>query len=113
MSDKQYMTPDDFLIGTLGQAVDLDVPPLGTVRVRGLSVGEVAEIRRLSRNDGALLLAHTIAVGLVEPQMTPELLLAAPAGIVGVYETIGVRIAELSGLSDNREQQDAFLGGGS
>lgn len=108
-----YLTPDDFLIGVLGQAVDFDVSGLGTVRVRGLTVGEVSEIRRVTRGDGTLLLAHTISLGMVEPHMTVEQLLAAPAGMATKFEEIGVRIAELSGLSDDREQQDAFPGGGS
>ena len=113
MSDKHYLTPDDFLMGVLGQAVDFDVSGLGTVKVRGLTVGEVSEIRRLTRGDGALLLAHTISLGMVEPHMTAEQLLAAPAGMATKYEEIGVRIAELSGLTDDREQQDSFPGGGS
>jgi hypothetical protein len=114
MSDKQrYLSPDDFLRGTLAEPVDLDVPPLGTVRVRGLTVGEVSTIRRSARADGAQLLMQTIALGMVEPQMTAEQLLAAPAGMATVFERIGVRIAELSGLSDDQEEINAFLGGGS
>lgn len=113
MSDKHYLTPEDFLPGLLGQGVDFDVSGLGTVKVRGLTVGEVSEIQRSTRGNGALLLAHTISLGMVEPHMTVEQLLAAPAGMATKYEEIGVRIAELSGLSDDKEQLDSFLGGGS
>ena len=113
MSDKRYLTPDDFLPGLLGQAVDFDVSGLGAVRLRGLTVGEVSEIQRTTRGNGVQLLAHTISLGMVEPHMTAEQLLAAPAGMATKFEEIGVRIAELSGLSDDREQQDSFPGGGS
>jgi hypothetical protein len=108
----RYLTPDDFLRGVLIEPVEFNTP-IGAVRVRGLTVGEVTELKRNSRNDGAQLLVQTIALGMVEPQMTAEQLLAAPAGMATVYETIGVRIAELSGLSDDREQLDSFPGGGS
>lgn len=113
MSDKHYLTPDDFMFGLLGQAVDFDVSGLGTVAVRGLTVGEVSEIQRATRGNGTQLLAYTISLGMVEPHMTVEQLLAAPAGMATKYEEIGVRIAELSGLTDDKEQQDAFPGGGS
>ena len=46
--------------------------PIGTVRVRGLTVAEVTEIKKLSRNEPAQLLMQTIALGMVEPQMTAE-----------------------------------------
>ena len=108
----RYLTPDDFLRGVLLEPVDLDTQ-IGTVRVRGLTVAEVTDIKRLSRNEPAQLLVQTIALGMVEPQMSAEQLMAAPAGMATVYESIGVRIAELSGLSDDREQLDAFPGGGS
>ena len=112
MSGK-YLTPDDFLPGLLGQEVDFDVSGLGMVKVRGLTVGEVSELRRATRGNGTALLVHTISLGLVEPRMTVEQLLAAPAGMATKYEEIGVRIAELSGLTDDKEQQDSFPGGGS
>lgn len=111
-----YLTADDFLRGVLAEPVDFEVAGLGTVRLRGLTVGEVAVVKREARTDATTLLAQTIALGMVEPQMTLEQLLSAPAGIAQVYEQIGVRIAELSGLGDKpetQEQLDAFPGGGS
>lgn len=108
----RYLTTDDFLRGVLIEPVEFNTS-IGTVRVRGLTVGEVTDLKRNSHNDGAQLLVQTIALGMVEPQMTAEQLMAAPAGMATVYETIGVRIAELSGLSDDREQLDSFPGGGS
>lgn len=110
---KRYLTPDDFLVGILGDPVDFEAPGLGLVRLRGLTVGEVAEINRKAKGDRALTLAQTVATGMVEPAMTVEQLLRAPAAMWLKYEAIGVRIAELSGLSDDREQQDDFPGGGS
>lgn len=113
MSDKHYLSPDDFLIGVLGQAVDFDVPGLGMVQLRGLTVGEFAEIQRSTRGNDTLVLAHTISLCMVEPHMTVEQLLAAPVGMATKYKEIGGRIAELSAVTNDREQLDSFPGGGS
>lgn len=107
-----YLTADDFLRGVLGEPVDFEVAGFGTVRVRGLTVGEIGTIKRETRGDNTALLVQTIALGMVEPALTVDQLMEAPAGIATVYEQIGVRIAELSGLGD-RDQTDAFPGGGS
>jgi hypothetical protein len=108
-----YLSADDFLVGVLGEAIDLYVHPLGTVRVRGLTVAEVADIGKRSRNDETLLVVQTVATGMVEPQMTAEQLLSAPAGMVHAYRTVAERIAELSGMTADREKLDDFPGGGS
>ena len=108
-----YISADDFLIGILGDPVDFEAPGLGLVQLRGLTVGEVAEINRKAKGDRALTLAYSVATGMVQPEMTVEQLLRAPAAMWLKYELIGVRIAELSGLSDDRETLDDFPGGGS
>jgi hypothetical protein len=111
-----YLSAADFLTGIMGDPIDLYVHPLGTVRVRGLTVAEVSDVGRRARGDDTQLLINTVVAGMVEPQMTAEQLLAAPAGMVHAYRTIGERIAELSGMvakAEDREKLDSFPGGGS
>lgn len=113
MSDKSYLTPDDFLRGMLGEPEDFEVAGLGLVRVRGLSVAEVARAKQSARDDPLLLMVHMVAVGMVEPSLTAQQMLSLRAGMTPAFQAIGVRVAELSGLADDQEQLDAFPGGGS
>jgi hypothetical protein len=108
-----YLSADDFLRGVLGEPEDLAVEGLGLVRVRGLSVAEVARAKRAAGNDPLLLMVHMVAEGLVQPPLTAQQLLALRAGMTPRFEVIAVRVAELSGLGDDQEKLDAFPGGGS
>lgn len=75
---------------------DVKIPGVGTVRVRGLSRAEVLKIQRLGKKDAE---AHTMALGLVDPQMTfEEVQQWAAASPAGEMEPVSRRIAELSGI---------------
>ena len=116
MSGSFYLTPDDFLRGMLAEPVDFEVEGLGLVRVRGLSVAEVARAKQAANGDTILLMVHMIALGMVEPALSAQQMLALRAGMTPRFEAIGVRIAELSGLAEagaDGERLDAFPGGGS
>lgn len=84
---------------------DVEIPGVGSVRVRGLSRSEVFEINRLRRKDddtGEDIERRTIAVGMVDPELTladvQSWQKAAPAGEL---EPIAKRIQELSGMADD------------
>ncbi len=109
----KLLSPDDFMVGILAEPVDLDVPPLGTVRVRGLTVAEVVSIGKAAKGDSTQLLINSVATGMVTPAMSPDQLMSAPAGMVRIYRQIAERIAELSGISEDVEKLESFLGGGS
>ena len=84
---------------------DVEIPGVGTVRVRGLSRGEVFEINKLRRKDddtGEDIERRTIAVGMVDPEMTlADVQRWQAASPAGELERVARRIQELSGMADD------------
>lgn len=79
---------------------DVDVPGLGTVRVRGLSRAEGMRIKDMKGTEAVE--RAIIAMGMVDPVLTEaevgQWMKAAPAAEV---EPVSLRIAELSGLLED------------
>lgn len=85
---------------------EVEVPGIGTVRVRGLSRGEVISMQKATDNehtlDGPRVLVierKMIALGMIEPQLTEDEVKqwqkAAPANEI---DPVMAKISELSGL---------------
>jgi hypothetical protein len=79
---------------------DVDIPDVGTVRVRGLSRAEALGIQALG-DDTAAVEHRILLLGLVDPKLTAEdvaeFYAAAPAGEI---DPIVSAVVELSGLAE-------------
>lgn len=89
---------------------DVDVPGVGTVRVRGLSRSEAMSLRASADNVEAVD-RRMLFLGLVDPKLTEDEVsqwyAASPAGEI---EPITIKISELSGMTEGaaKEAYKAF-----
>jgi hypothetical protein len=86
---------------------DVEVPGVGTVRVRGLSRAEVMLMRKATDTEAmdgsrALILERKmLALGMVDPQLTEaEAGQWQHASAAGELDLVSDRIAELSGMAE-------------
>lgn len=104
----------DFINGMLLRPVLHEVPDLGWIKVRGLSVLEIEELRGKHPNGGIGMMVAGIEFGLVEPTPTAEIIDAIRNGNPGHVNNISQRILELSGQGEgNKKESDPLPGGGS
>ena len=82
---------------------DVDVPGVGTIRVRALSRAEGMRIKDMKGTEATERLI--LAMGMVDPALTEaevgQWMKAAPAAEI---EPVSLKIAELSGLLDGSAQ---------
>ena len=75
---------------------DVEIPGVGSVRVRGLSRAESVTITKVNADERE---AHIVAMALIEPRMSvsevKQWMAAAPAGEL---EPVSQAVGELSGL---------------
>jgi hypothetical protein len=80
---------------------DVELPGVGTIRVRGLTRAEVMAGKQAG-SDPATLERHMLVVGIVDPPLTADEVAqwydSSPAGEI---EPVSTRIAELSGLLED------------
>ena len=82
---------------------DVDVPTLGTVRIRALSRGEVLKLRELG--DLELIEQTIIATAMVDPVLTLEDVTRwAAVSPASELELVSEAIAKLSGLDEGAER---------
>ena len=93
------ISKDQLLKGRLPER-DVEIPDVGTVRVRGLSRAEALECQKLAA-DVSDLECKILSFGLVDPALSPaevgEWYGAAPAGEI---DPVTTAIQELSGLGE-------------
>jgi hypothetical protein len=83
---------------------DVDIPDVGTVRVRALNRQEAKQLQKLPNDDQRDL--HLIAMGLVEPSLSvSEVKQWAEASPAGEMEPVSDRILELSGMLDTSAKE--------
>lgn len=100
MSDKQYLSADDFLGGILGQPVDHEVAGLGTVQVRSLTFTEVRDLSRKHKGDEVSLTLAIISTGLVQPVLSADQAAQLGQARPGVIAELSQHIMEISGMVD-------------
>lgn len=107
------VSKDLLLKGRLSEET-VELPGVGTVRVRGLSRREVLEVRKKTDDDAidgprALALErHMVAAAMVDPVLTEDDVAAwQEAGGAGELDIIGGVIQRLSGL-DNGAPKEAY-----
>ena len=102
MATNGYVKLDDFLAAITASPVSLEVPGLGTVQVRGLSVMESQELEEYRDNDKQLLV-QVVRRGLVSPQLSEEHVDALSNASIAKVRVIAERILELSALGEGEE----------
>jgi hypothetical protein len=96
-----YISADDFLTGILGEPIDLDVPGLGRVQIKPLSMLEVKQMREQYGADGMGLTVGAVAMGMVAPKLDKEQAARLWEARPGPLTTIGQRILEISGMTED------------
>lgn len=84
---------------------DVELPGVGTVRVRGLTRGEIVTIAKGS-NDGRDMEPLSLSWAFVDPQLTEDearrLVEVAPFGEI---ETLTKKVNELSGIAGRADKE--------
>lgn len=98
-----YLSASDFIAAITVQSVDLEVPDLGTVQVRGLTLVEVQSLADDINNNPQTAAARAIGIGMVNPRLTDaqieQLQSGTRSGALNAVTLISNRIFELSGLA--------------
>lgn len=80
----------------------VDIPGVGTVRVRCLTRFEAALVGKIDTGDVAALERKILSMGVVDPPMTEaEIGLWQAGAPAGELDPVVQRIAELSGMTDH------------
>lgn len=86
---------------------EVEIPGVGTVRVRGLSRAEALACQKVGTSDVGALEQKILHLGLVDPRLTEvevaEWYAAAPAGEI---DPVTTAIQELSGLGEGAGKSD-------
>lgn len=84
---------------------EVEVEGIGTVRVRGLSRGEVFIVQKTTGDDTAAMERRIVSLGMVDPEMTEDDVRqwqqSSPAGEL---DAVADKINELSGLSQGADK---------
>ncbi len=82
---------------------DVELPGVGTVRVRGLNRDEAMSVGKI--DDPAMKDRHIIAIGMVDPRMSvSDVARWGKASVAGELEKVSRRIGELSGLLEGADK---------
>ena len=82
---------------------DVEIPGVGTVRVRALSRKEALKTGQIA--DISERTAHIIAIAMVDPKMSvSEVKAWADVALAGELDPVDAKIAELSGMTDGAEK---------
>lgn len=101
-----YISASDFIAAITVTPVDLAVPGLGTVQVRGLTLMEMQTLAEAINDNPRRAAIQAISIGLVNPSLEPDQidqLDQFKAGAVDVINVISSRIFELSAIGDVEE----------
>lgn len=85
---------------------DVEIPGIGTVRVRGLSRFEVFHLQTVNGKGPAAIERLTISMGLVDPQMTEDEIKAwQKVAPIAELQPIVEAISRLSGIGPDAAKQ--------
>lgn len=83
---------------------EVEIPGIGTVKVRGLSRGEVFAVQKVAKGTGDME-CKILARALIDPEMTEdEVRQWQDASPAGELERVSDRVNQLSGLSEGAEK---------
>ena len=109
--EKKVLSAQELLAFTAIPTEKFDIPSFGgSIVIRGLRKSEQMDLRKQSqRADGSFdetaLEIGMLAAGIDEPKFTPEQISQLAQLSAGVYDSILLRIAELSGTGANSLKQ--------
>jgi hypothetical protein len=109
---RAYLSKADLLAGITLKPQDFEVPGLGWVQVRGLSMNEMQDIRTSAGDNEIKLMLLFAHRGLANPQFALNELETLGNGSAGLISSIGQRVLDLSALGDKKEI-DPLAGNGS
>lgn len=83
---------------------DVDIPDVGTVRVRGLNRGEVFQVQQVK--GVAAIERRILALGMLDPELTEsEVARWQQTSPAGELEPVVDKVRKLSGLSDQASKE--------
>ena len=106
----KYLTSDEFFSGIVGKAEDYDVPGLGTVQIRPLTLAESRQLSQAHENDEVGLTIAAVQMAMVKPALPPEAIEKLQNAAAGKFMAIANRVMQLSGMAEDSEN---LVGGGS
>lgn len=107
-----YLSASDFLAGIVGQEEDVEIPGMGTVRIRPLTTAEAAKVFQVTDPNERIALA--VGLALVKPKLKEDEARQLLNAAAGRMAPLVQRVLTLAGLlSDEDEQGESFPGGGS
>jgi len=84
---------------------DVELPGVGTVRVRGLTRAEIIEISK-GANDGRDMEPLSLSLALVDPELTEdEVRQLMSVATFGEIETLNTAVNELSGIAGRADKE--------
>lgn len=96
-----YLSTDDFLAGIVGGETDVELPGIGTVRVRSLTTLEAEQINAQAKGNNMQISLLAIQTALVKPQLSADNLSKLEQAKPGVVSLLTQRIMALSGMGDD------------
>jgi len=100
-----YLSADVFITGIAGTSEDFEIPNLGTIQIKSLSVMDVRRIEQEGENDPMKMGLLMAQAGIVKPVLSPEQAERLQHSHPGTVAAISKRISVLSGLSDDVEKK--------
>lgn len=100
-----YLSANDFLTGIAGTSEDFEIPNLGTIQIRSLSVMDVRRIEKEGEGDPMKMGLLMTQAGIVNPKLTQEQAERLQDSHPGTVAAISKRISVLSGLSEDVEKK--------
>ncbi len=97
-----YLSAGDLLAGIIGNAIDYDVPGLGTIQLRALSFAEAAQINQLG-GDAMAINRAALKAGIVSPALSDDQVEQLMSANVSVIAGIVQKILQLSGMNEDEE----------
>jgi hypothetical protein len=85
---------------------DVEVPGIGTVRVRGLSRAEALEVSKIVGSGAAMIERKALAMAMLDPKMTEgEIRQWQDAASSGELNAVFEKVNELSGTTEEAAKQ--------
>lgn len=85
---------------------EVDVPGVGTVRIRALSRAEAMKLRKMSSASVEVIERKLIALAMVDPVLTEdEVGKWQEASTAGELEVVSTRVSEISGMTEGAAKE--------
>ena len=100
-----YINKSDFLAALAGIPVDYELPGVGTIKVRGLTLLESNELQRKHNNDGLAVMCEAITLCVVEPKLDAADVAVIQRSQQRLVLELGHKIQVLSGMVQDEDLQ--------